>query len=133
MINALQNSLQKHHRLLLGTLLVIMIGSFVFAGFLSDRSPADIKLAHRGVNLTDARSTRVAHEACSIFLLMNRAGVVTPDDLLNEAVSAAYTQKNGGTVQSQAFYAYTMFIDDIGRADALGVPAPDAETTKKFV
>lgn len=128
MIIALNNYLQKHHKVLLGLLLALMIGSFVFAGFVNDRSAgASLKLAHRGINLTDTRSTRQARDLAAL-----RTGL-SPDQFITEAQQAALKQKEGMSSDSQNFAVYVSMVDSLAEADALGIPAPDEKTLKEFV
>lgn len=128
MLIALNNTFQKHHRVLLGLLLVIMIASFVFAGFVNDHSAgASLKIARRGINLTDTRATRPARDLAAL-----RMGVA-PDQFITEAQNAALQEKEGRSVESQNFATYVSMVDALAEADALGIPSPDDKTLKEFV
>lgn len=133
MITWLQTFLQKHHKVLLGILLVIMIGSFVLSDFIRTRSQSgfDGKFVHRGVNLIDSRETQQARDLAAILLAGQRP--THTDDFLTLARQAAARQKAKENTDDPLFGYLLSTLDRLQTSDALGIPSPDAAELSAFI
>lgn len=138
MITWLQESLGKHHRTLLGVLLVVIIGSFVFYGYAGARGERTFEgsLPHATatgtIDLTDARSTRDARDLAAFL-----ARSVHTDDFLQVAKGEAFRRQSGD--QNDAPRRDTPFgflvstVDRLALADALQIPQPGAKELADFI
>ncbi len=133
MITWLQTSLQKHHKVLLGILLVMMIGSFVLADFIRNQSHSGFegKYVHRGVNLVDARETRQARDLAAFLVVRQRP--THTDDFIALARQAAMRQQAKEKSEDPLFDFLLTTLDRLQTADALGIPAPADAELKAFI
>jgi hypothetical protein len=133
MITWLQTSLQKHHKVLLGTLLVMMIGSFVLADYIRNQSRSGFegKLVHRGVNLVDARETQQARDLTALLVASQRP--THTDDFLTLARQAAMRQQAKEKSEDRLFDFLLNTLDRLQTADNLGIPSPSSAELKTFI
>lgn len=135
MITWLQDTFGKHHRMLLGALLVVIIGSFVFYGVAGNGSRGSVTedlpypTATGSINLTDAITTRDARDLASFRSLdPDRGRAVSPEDIMEAARVVAYAQKHKDYKPDNAllrtFSEYVEAVEQLAAADALGIPEP---------
>lgn len=145
MISNRQTSLQKRlqirrgairgvvPKVLLGGLLVILIGSFVLADVArTSAGGSSAKIAHRGIELTDARGTRSARQLAAFFAL-NEGQLVHPDQFLNSAREAAMDRAAKRQVENPAFHYLVGVVERLRTADELGIPKPGKEQLAEYI
>ena len=137
MITWLQTSLGKHHRTLLGAMLVVIIGSFVFYGYSgnSDRGFSGSlrhKTASGVIDLTDPRSTRDARDLAAYL-----SHGVHADEFLHAARVAAARARAGDSAEDpqgdRLYYYYVSTVDRLAAADALEIPKPSEKALAEFI
>lgn len=134
MITWLQDTFGKHHRMLLGALLVVIIGSFVFygvAGNGSHSTPTEslpYTTANGPLNLTDPIASRDARDLAAFRSLRTESRGYSPEDIMDAARIIAYSQKHKDYKTDNAvlatFSVYLEAVEQLGAADALGIPEP---------
>lgn len=134
MITWLQTTLQKHHKVLLGILLVMMIGGFVFADFANRQGGPSFsgKFVHRGVNLVESRATQPARDLASL-LAVRQQHPVHSEEFLAAARQAAARQQAKERNDDPVFNFFLGTLDRLRTADSLGIPQPDTNELKAFI
>lgn len=134
MFNWLHNNFHKHHKILLGLLLVMMIASFVLYGSLTGSAmPTAKRTIYRGVDLSAMRETRDAREFASFLSLFgDGSGAITPETF-GAIVNEGLIRGPEASAKDQRFQQILGLIGNIADADAAGIPMPDDKAMGEFL